>query len=204
MRRHLARLPRTCAPASAEIICPPSHLPEHAHAHAPAGRYSFWGGSLTDAINAEAGPDCFVLNVASQEYAKSVKLKALSVPVVTAVFPGPAVHAKQARGEMVRFCAENSVTTPEALRAFRGTHGNWRFVEEGSDASTLVFHRGGAPAAAPASSSKAKAAASPKQPAAARGAKRPADEALPGVAADDEPGGTGTAAADKRRPRRRS
>ena len=39
--------------------------------------------------------------MASQEYAKSVDLKALSegIPVVTASFPGPAIHAKTARGE---------------------------------------------------------------------------------------------------------
>ena len=39
------------------------------------------------------------------EYSKAVELSSLGVPVITAVFPGPAVHAKTARGEMVRFCA---------------------------------------------------------------------------------------------------
>jgi len=42
------------------------------------------------------GPSKFVLNVASQEYAKSVALDALRAPVVTAAFPGPSVHAKTA------------------------------------------------------------------------------------------------------------
>ena len=43
--------------------------------------------------------------MASQEYAKAVEFEAF-MPVVTASFPGPAVYAKTARGEMVRFCAE--------------------------------------------------------------------------------------------------
>ena len=52
--------------------------------------YDFWGGRLTqllaDEITASGSP--FVLNVASQEYAKSVDLRALGVPVITALFPG--------------------------------------------------------------------------------------------------------------------
>ena len=60
---------------------------------------------------------------------------------MTASFPGPAVHAKMARGEMVRFCAQNAVDKPEALRAFRGSSDAWRFVPEASDETTYVFHR---------------------------------------------------------------
>ena len=50
----------------------------------------YWGDSITKMLASEAAAgDCpFVLNVASQEYAKSVSLKALGVPVITAVFPG--------------------------------------------------------------------------------------------------------------------
>ena len=44
-----------------------------------ANLYAYWGDALTESLNAEidatAAP--FVLNVASQEYAKSVKLAAL-------------------------------------------------------------------------------------------------------------------------------
>jgi cytoplasmic iron level regulating protein YaaA (DUF328/UPF0246 family) len=104
--------------------------------------YAYWGDSLTDAINAEAPK--WVLNVASMEYAKAVEMKKLACPVVTAVFPGPAVYAKTARGEMVRFCAEQGVTKPESLRTFRGGNGAWSYVPEASDESTYVFHRGAA------------------------------------------------------------
>ena len=68
--------------------------------------------------------------------------------VITASFPGPAVYAKQARGEMVRFCAEEGVSRPEELAAFRGAAGAWRYVPEASDPSTYVFHRGAAKAKA--------------------------------------------------------
>ena len=57
------------------------------------------------------GPAKFVLNVASQEYAKSVALDRLRAPVVTAAFPGASVHAKTARGQLARFCAVNCVTS---------------------------------------------------------------------------------------------
>lgn len=107
--------------------------------------YKFWDTSITEALNVEleARTDTkFVLNVASQEYAKSVDLKALRAPVITAAFPGPAVHAKMARGEMVRFCAERAVSDPDELKEFSGKKGEWRFVPAESTAVLYVFHRG--------------------------------------------------------------
>jgi len=91
--------------------------------------YAHWGDALTAHLNEELdamGDSAakFVLNVASQEYAKAVKLPALRAKVLTAQFPGPAVHAKAARGEIARFCAVQS------------------------DDSTYVFQRG-APAPPP-------------------------------------------------------
>ena len=113
-----------------------------------ANLYAYWGDALTESLNAEidatAAP--FVLNVASQEYAKSVKLAALRAPVVTANFPGPAVHAKEARGAITRYCAEQRVTRPDELRGFTGRAGEWAYVEAESTETKLVFHRGAAPA----------------------------------------------------------
>ena len=83
-----------------------------------------------------------MLNVASQEYAKAVHMKAVTAPVVTAAFPGPAVHAKQARGEMARFCSERRVTEPSQLCEFTGSGGAWRYDADASDADTYVFRRG--------------------------------------------------------------
>ena len=133
--------------------------------------YQFWGEALTESIEAEKPG--WVLNAASQEYAKSISFKALSMPVITAAFPGPAVHAKQARGELVRFCAEARVTKPEELRSFRGSGGLWRFIEGESDDSTYVFHRGAAaPKASSAKASGAKASGAKASAAEPAGGKR--------------------------------
>jgi len=138
-----------------------------------ANLYKFWGDTLTDSLAAEKPK--WVLNVASQEYAKSVDLKALAdkgLPVVTAVFPGPAIHAKTAR--VVRFCAENKVTSPDALRSFRGSTGTWNYVASESDDTTYVFKRGAAsPAVKAVTGAKKKRAG--------------ADEDVEGVAAADAP-----------------
>jgi cytoplasmic iron level regulating protein YaaA (DUF328/UPF0246 family) len=129
--------------------------------------YAFWGNSLTRALASEAASSphapSFILNVASQEYAKAVNLKpggGLPVPVVTASFPGPAVHAKTARGAMVRFCAQERVCSPDQLKGFTGNEGEWAFVPSASTEDTLVFHRS-APAAG---SSARKGKAQPKAP----------------------------------------
>jgi cytoplasmic iron level regulating protein YaaA (DUF328/UPF0246 family) len=124
-----------------------------------ANLYAYWGDALTESLNAEidatAAP--FVLNVASQEYAKSVKLAALRAPVVTANFPGPAVHAKEARGAITRYCAEQRVTRPDELRGFTGRAGEWAYVEAESTETKLVFHRGAAPAKKAAAAKKGRA-----------------------------------------------
>ena len=82
-----------------------------------------------------------------QEYFKSVKPKLLSaqgIELYTCVFPGPAVHAKQARGAMCRHVITNRVTSPEGLKAFTGTEGEWRYDEKQSSGNDLVFVRGAA------------------------------------------------------------
>eukprot|EP00322_Chrysochromulina_rotalis_P002576 CAMPEP_0115834862 /NCGR_PEP_ID=MMETSP0287-20121206/3900_1 /TAXON_ID=412157 /ORGANISM="Chrysochromulina rotalis, Strain UIO044" /LENGTH=290 /DNA_ID=CAMNT_0003288307 /DNA_START=63 /DNA_END=935 /DNA_ORIENTATION=+ len=121
---------------STKLACPGGH----------SNLYAFWGDQLTQSIEAEH--PAWVLNVASQEYAKSIDLQSLSCPVITASFPGPAVYAKAARGEMVRFCAINRVTKPEALQQFRGSGDLWSFVAGASDERTFVFHRGAASSSA--------------------------------------------------------
>ena len=60
--------------------------------------------------------------------------------------PGPAVHAKAARGAMCRYVVLNEVTDVEGLKGFAGNDGEWSFASEhvpdGSGSSvTLTFHR---------------------------------------------------------------
>ena len=109
--------------------------------------YAFWGDALAKQL---AGETDTVVNLASKEYARAV-LPHLSdgMRVVTCAFcemkGGKAVEkatlCKMARGEMVRFMAENRIARPEDLRAF-GRYG-FRYDPERSDGNTYVFIREG-------------------------------------------------------------
>ncbi|MFS2019508.1 peroxide stress protein YaaA [Massilia sp. CT11-108] len=96
----------------------------------PRGKdlYAFWGDRVTAALNAdlkEAGAPVLV-NLASEEYFKSVKPKLLDVPVVTPVFEDwkngkykiISFFAKRARGMMARHAAEQGITDVERLKDF--------------------------------------------------------------------------------------
>ena len=121
-----------------------------------ANLYEFWGDAICDAVAEDVQALAptegrFVVNVASQEYFKSVDkvdktLRARGVTVVTCAFPGPAVHAKAARGAMCRYVVLNEVTDVEGLKGFAGNDGEWSFASErfpdGTGLSvTLTFHR---------------------------------------------------------------
>lgn len=107
--------------------------------------YAFWGDALAEQLFSET--DC-VINLASKEY--SVCVSKYLVPAarfITCIFgeenQGKVVEkgtiCKMARGEMVRYMAENSVSRPEELRAFDRMQ--FAFAEEYSDDSTYVFIR---------------------------------------------------------------
>ena len=135
-----------------------------------ADLYTFWGDRVAAALRADVAAQtaCCVVNVASGEYWQVVKpyVTQLGCPLVTCVFPGPAVHSKAARGSIVRYAAVTGAATPADLRGFSGSNGEWRFVPAESDEQTLVFHRG-----APAGPAKA-----PGKAAAKRGAKSAAED----------------------------
>ena len=88
--------------------------------------YAFWGTCLAQALAEETD---FVLNLASKEYSRAV-LPHLptQVNVITCLFgeaqDGKVVEkgtlCKMARGQMVRWLAEEGITQPEEIRAFRG------------------------------------------------------------------------------------
>lgn len=114
--------------------------------------YEFWGADIANALadDVEALAKVtktkpFVVNCASQEYWKAVKVEALAkrgVDVYTMTFPGPAVHAKQARGAMVRHIVDARVACPEDLKTFVGTDGCWTFDAGASSEFNFVFRRG--------------------------------------------------------------
>ena len=144
-----------------------------------ASLYEHWGPRIAAALEEDlraaetaagkkAGTGVLV-NAASGEYWKAVAGHlSPGTRVVTAVFPGPAVHAKTARGAIARFVAEGKLTEVEGLKEFEGGAGEWSFDERASEGDRLVFVRG----APKAGKAKAAAKAAPaKAPAAKRARK---------------------------------
>lgn len=90
--------------------------------------YDFWGTQISEQINAELEKNsapCLV-NLASNEYFKSVDLKALKARVLNIAFKENksgtykivAIHAKRARGLMVDFVIRNRIENPELMKGF--------------------------------------------------------------------------------------
>lgn len=105
--------------------------------------YSFWGSALAEQLFSET--DC-IINLASKEYSQCIsKYMTPDVRFITCVFgeesDGKIIEkgtlCKMARGEMVRFMAEQQISEPEQLKAFEGR--NHRYSPEHSDENTFVF-----------------------------------------------------------------
>lgn len=105
--------------------------------------YAYWGDRLAQTFFAET--DC-VLNLASKEYSICVsKYLPDSVRFITCVFgeekDGKVIEkgtmCKMARGEMVRYMAQNQISTPEQVKSFNRL--NYRFNKSRSDDSTYIF-----------------------------------------------------------------
>jgi cytoplasmic iron level regulating protein YaaA (DUF328/UPF0246 family) len=110
--------------------------------------YAFWGDRLAKGLNAladETGAEV-LLNCASQEYFGAVDRKALKLRVITPTFledraGGPkqiSFFAKQARGAMARFVAENRVTEVAALKGFETGGYAWDAERSTEDAPVFV------------------------------------------------------------------
>ena len=121
----------------------------------PRGKnlYEFWGERITDALNGllareeDAGRERVLLNLASDEYFKSVKPKKLKGRIVTPVFEDwkggrykiVSFYAKRARGLMSRYVITNRIDEVDALQGFDAE--GYAFAADASDADTLVFRR---------------------------------------------------------------
>ena len=105
--------------------------------------YSFWADSIAQQIFSET--DC-IINLASKEYSVCVsKYLPQNVQFITCVFGEEkggkvvekATACKMARGEMVRFMAENHITDPQEIKTF--DRQGYKYSEKYSDSSTFVF-----------------------------------------------------------------
>ena len=97
----------------------------------PGGKdlYQFWGSKITDELNANLKKikgEPVLVNLASNEYFKSVQPKNLEGRVVTPIFKDEkagkykiiSFFAKKARGLMVAYAAANKITQVEDLKNF--------------------------------------------------------------------------------------
>ena len=117
----------------------------------PGGKdlYAFWGERIVDALNgALAGSGATALvNLASEEYFKSVRVKKLAAPVVQPVFEDwsggrykvVSFYAKRARGLMARHAVVKRLRKVESLKKF--SEEGYAFDDAASDAARWVFRR---------------------------------------------------------------
>ncbi|MFK7961808.1 MAG: peroxide stress protein YaaA [Phycisphaerales bacterium] len=111
--------------------------------------YEFWGDRITDRLIADirATGARAVVMAASQEYARAVDVQRLPVPVITPVFRDVkdgksrtlALFAKEARGMIARWVAEERATEPGDLRDCRIA--GYRYRASDSTESQMVFSR---------------------------------------------------------------
>ncbi len=112
--------------------------------------YDFWGDRLTDKLNEELASHRakVLINLASNEYFKSIKARQIAGEVITPAFKERkngeyrmiGIFAKKARGLMSRFMIKNRIDKAEDLKAF--DLDGYGFNDELSTDSNWVFTRG--------------------------------------------------------------
>lgn len=105
--------------------------------------YSFWAGRIADKLKSETGT---IINLASKEYSTAIcPYLPDSFEFITCIFgeiiDGRVVEkgtmCKMARGEMVRFMAENNVKTKDGIKQFNVS--GYRFSTEHSNEKYYTF-----------------------------------------------------------------
>lgn len=110
--------------------------------------YEFWGDNITNLLNNDIEDEnSYVVNLASNEYFKSIKKNKLKNEIITPIFKEfkngtyktIAIYAKKARGLMSRFIIDNKIQKPENLKAFNLER--YSFDNNLSDDYNYVFTR---------------------------------------------------------------
>lgn len=117
--------------------------------------YEFWGDDINKALGKQLkkSGSTVLVNLASNEYFKSVKARELDAEIITPVFKDLkngkykviSFFAKKARGQMARYIIEKALNDPAGIKRFR-TDG-YRYNKAESTAHEWVFTRDQAPAA---------------------------------------------------------
>jgi cytoplasmic iron level regulating protein YaaA (DUF328/UPF0246 family) len=111
--------------------------------------YEFWGDTITHTINdaLAAQGDDILINLASNEYFKSINLGELKGRIIAPVFKEYrkgayriiSFNAKKARGYMSRFIIQNRLNNPEEIKAFDVA--DYTFNPDLSSFTEFVFTR---------------------------------------------------------------
>jgi len=112
--------------------------------------YAFWGDEISQAINRaiKDQDDEILINLASNEYFKSIKAKQIKGRIITPQFKEKkqdgyrmiGTFAKRARGLMSRYIIEQRLENPEDIKGFE--KGGYRFSKQLSKDDQWVFIRG--------------------------------------------------------------
>lgn len=111
--------------------------------------YEFWGADITNGLNKQLKKikSDILINLASNEYFKSVKPKELNAEIITPAFKEfkngeykmIGIYAKKARGLLSRYIIQNKLTDPEDIKAF--SEEGYRFNKSLSKGNSWVFTR---------------------------------------------------------------
>jgi uncharacterized protein len=111
--------------------------------------YQFWGDVITNQVNRALHKqgDGVLLNLASNEYFKSIKLKQVQGRIITPQFKEKkgddyrviGVFAKKARGLMARHIIKNRISEPDRIKDF--CDDGYGFNPSLSDSANWVFTR---------------------------------------------------------------
>tara|TARA_B110000444_G_scaffold254079_1_gene285986 strand:+ start:368 stop:1150 length:783 start_codon:yes stop_codon:yes gene_type:complete len=115
--------------------------------------YEFWGDDITDAINRQLKKTQSkqLINLASNEYFKSIKTGDLGADIITPIFKDLkngkykiiSFYAKKARGLMARYIIENGLSDVVAVKKFDVD--GYHYTASESTAREWVFTRDKAP-----------------------------------------------------------
>lgn len=116
--------------------------------------YEFWGDDIGEAVQGavKKSGSPLLINLASNEYFKSVNAKSLDAEIITPVFKDLkqgkykmiSFYAKKARGLMARYIIDHRLNEPEGLKSFDSE--GYYFSEKQSTATELIFLRDAPPA----------------------------------------------------------
>ena len=109
--------------------------------------YKFWGDKITDVLNDDLDKNDIIVNLASDEYFKSINKDKIKSKIITPVFKEfknglykvIAIYAKKARGLMSRFLIERKSTSIDDIKLFNID--GYSFDSNLSNDSQLVFTR---------------------------------------------------------------